>query len=268
MKHTRNFGTILSKRKPFLTNLVGFVLLDFFRKIYFIYMKLTTLFFNFCFFPETKNVNENKNPPVLKPPKTNTFNWLKTIISLQSEYFIVSLQSEDFRFLFFQKKKIIKCFLENFTNLVSRLRKITYTYLFICYNIFYNHLTNLVIETSEIFSRAPSKKVRSSIIHILDRIRFLFALLHSDWSTNYVYSILTNLIGLKTCIWIPFFSINSDSFCAPQKQLFLFFIRCAPLILYYSLRILILKVYYETFCRLIVATSKRLSSLISQDEGR
>ena len=85
-------------------------------------MKLTTLFFDFCFFPETKNVNENRNSPVLKPPKTNTFNWLKTMPSLQSEYFMLSLQSEDFRFLFFPKKKIINIFLENFTTLVSRLR--------------------------------------------------------------------------------------------------------------------------------------------------
>ena len=85
-----------------------------------------TLFFNFCFFPETKNVSENRNSPFLKPPKTNTFNWLKPMLSLQSEDFLLSLQSKEFRFLFFRKKN----FLENFTNLVSRLPKRVYTYLF------------------------------------------------------------------------------------------------------------------------------------------
>ena len=124
-------------------------------------------------------------------------------------------------------------------------------YLFFLYVItyFYNFLSiNLVIETSEnfiFFSRAPSEKVRSSIIHILDRIRFLFALLHCNWLTNYLYSILMNLIGLKTCIWIPFFSINSESFCAPRKQLILFFILCAYTLLLLRVYIYIYGYYKE-----------------------
>ena len=106
------------KRKLFQTKFVSFVSLDFFRNFFLIHIvKLTTLFFNFCFLPETKNVNENRNSPFLKPPKTNTFNWLKPMLSLYSPNIYCSLYSlKIFDSLFFRENN---SFLENFTTLVS-----------------------------------------------------------------------------------------------------------------------------------------------------